>query len=55
VYRDCSQILVAGNLNAVAESLIFAKKQGVDMKAAINAVTQEGQPDHGNSQIWRHV
>ena len=33
-----NQILVAGNLNAVVEALIFARKQGVDLERAIDAV-----------------
>ncbi len=33
-----NQILVIGNLNAVAEALVFARKQGVDLTAAIDAV-----------------
>jgi 3-hydroxyisobutyrate dehydrogenase len=33
-----NQILVAGNLNAVCEALVFAQKQGVDVQKAIEAV-----------------
>jgi len=33
-----NQILVAGNLNAVVEALMFGKKQGVDLERAIDAV-----------------
>ena len=33
-----NQILVAGNLNAVVEALIFAQSQGVDLSKAIDAV-----------------
>ena len=33
-----NQILVAGNLNAVCEALVFAQKQGVDLQKAIKAV-----------------
>jgi 3-hydroxyisobutyrate dehydrogenase len=33
-----NQILVAGNLNAVCEALVFAQKQGVDTAKAIEAV-----------------
>jgi 3-hydroxyisobutyrate dehydrogenase len=33
-----NQILVAGNLNAVCEALVFAQKQGVDVNKAIEAV-----------------
>ena len=33
-----NQILVAGNLNAVCEALVFAQKQGVDLDKAIEAV-----------------
>jgi 3-hydroxyisobutyrate dehydrogenase len=33
-----NQILVAGNLNAVCEALVFAQKQGVDVGKAIEAV-----------------
>jgi 3-hydroxyisobutyrate dehydrogenase len=33
-----NQILVAGNLNAVCEALVFAQKQGVDLQKAIEAV-----------------
>ena len=33
-----NQILVAGNLNAVVEALVFAQKQGVDLEKAIAAV-----------------
>lgn len=33
-----NQILVAGNLNAVVEALVFAKKQGIDVGKAIEAV-----------------
>ena len=33
-----NQILVAGNLNAAVEALVFARKQGVDLKKAIEAV-----------------
>jgi 3-hydroxyisobutyrate dehydrogenase len=33
-----NQILVAGNLNAVCEALVFAQKQGVDLNKAIEAV-----------------
>ncbi len=33
-----NQILVAGTLNAVAEALVFAQKQGVDVATAIDAV-----------------
>jgi len=33
-----NQILVAGNLNAVVEALIFAQKSGVDVEKAIDAV-----------------
>jgi 3-hydroxyisobutyrate dehydrogenase len=33
-----NQILVVGNLNAVVEALVFAQKQGVDLKKAIEAV-----------------
>lgn len=33
-----NQILVSGTLNAVVESLIFAKKSGVDLEKAIEAV-----------------
>ena len=33
-----NQILVAGNLNAVVEALVFAQKQGVDLEKAIEAV-----------------
>ena len=33
-----NQILVAGNLNAVVEALIFAQKSGVDLEKAIDAV-----------------
>jgi 3-hydroxyisobutyrate dehydrogenase len=33
-----NQILVAGNLNAVVEALVFAQKQGVDLQKAIEAV-----------------
>lgn len=33
-----NQILVAGNLNAVVEALVFAQKQGVDLGRAIEAV-----------------
>jgi 3-hydroxyisobutyrate dehydrogenase len=33
-----NQILVAGNLNAVVEALMFGKKQGVDLVRAIDAV-----------------
>ena len=33
-----NQILVAGNLNATVEALVFAQKQGVDLEKAIEAV-----------------
>jgi 3-hydroxyisobutyrate dehydrogenase len=33
-----NQILVAGNLNATVEALLFARKQGVDLEKAIDAV-----------------
>ena len=33
-----NQILVAGNLNAVCEALVFAQKQGLDLEKAIEAV-----------------
>jgi len=33
-----NQILVAGNLNAVVEALMFGRKQGVDLERAIDAV-----------------
>ncbi len=33
-----NQILVVGNLNAVAEALVFAQKQGVDVEKAIEAI-----------------
>jgi 3-hydroxyisobutyrate dehydrogenase len=33
-----NQILVSGNLNAVVEALVFAKKQGIDIERAIEAV-----------------
>ncbi len=33
-----NQILVAGNLNAVVEALVFAQKSGVDLEKAIDAV-----------------
>jgi 3-hydroxyisobutyrate dehydrogenase len=33
-----NQILVAGNLNAAVEALVFAKKQGVDLDKAIEAI-----------------
>ena len=33
-----NQILVAGNLNAVCEALVFAQKQGLDLEKAIDAV-----------------
>lgn len=33
-----NQILIAGNLNAVAEALVFGQKAGVDLGKAINAV-----------------
>jgi 3-hydroxyisobutyrate dehydrogenase len=33
-----NQILVAGNLNATVEALVFARKQGVDLEKAIDAV-----------------
>lgn len=33
-----NQILVAGNLNAVVEALVFAKKQGINMEKAIEAI-----------------
>ncbi len=33
-----NQILVAGNLNAAVEALVFAKKQGVDLASAIDAI-----------------
>jgi 2-hydroxy-3-oxopropionate reductase len=33
-----NQILVAGNLNAVCEALVFAQKQGVDLQKTIEAV-----------------
>ena len=33
-----NQILVIGNLNAVVEALVFAQKQGVDLRQAIDAV-----------------
>jgi len=33
-----NQILVAGNLNAVAEALIFGQKAGVDLEKAISAI-----------------
>jgi 3-hydroxyisobutyrate dehydrogenase len=33
-----NQILVAGNLNAAVEALIFARKQGVDLDKAIDAI-----------------
>ena len=33
-----NQILVVGNLNAVAEALVFAQKQGVDLMRTIDAV-----------------
>lgn len=33
-----NQVLVAGTLNAVAEALVFAQKQGVDLEKAIDAV-----------------
>ena len=33
-----NQILVAGNLNAVAEALIFARSQGADLEKAVEAV-----------------
>ena len=33
-----NQILVAGNLNAVCEALVFSQKQGVDLQKAIEAV-----------------
>ncbi|UCG55329.1 MAG: NAD(P)-dependent oxidoreductase [Dehalococcoidia bacterium] len=33
-----NQILVAGNLNAVVEALVFAKKQGLDLDTAIDAI-----------------
>ena len=33
-----NQILVAGNLNAVVEALVFAQKQGIDLQKAIEAV-----------------
>ena len=38
VVKLVNQILVAGTLNAVAESLIFAQKSGVDLDKAIEAV-----------------
>jgi len=34
-----NQILVAGNLNAVVEALVFAKKSGVDLEKATSAVS----------------
>jgi len=34
-----NQILVAGNLNAVAEALVFGQKTGVDLEKAINAIS----------------
>jgi 3-hydroxyisobutyrate dehydrogenase len=33
-----NQILVAGNLNAVCEALVFAQKQGLDLEKAIDAL-----------------
>ncbi len=33
-----NQVLVAGNLNAAVEALMFAKKQGVDLVKAIDAI-----------------
>lgn len=33
-----NQVLVAGNLNAAVEALVFAKKQGVDLEKAIEAI-----------------
>jgi len=33
-----NQILVSGNLNAVVEALVFARKSGVDLEKAIDAV-----------------
>ncbi len=33
-----NQILVAGNLNAVVEALVFAQKAGIDLEKAIEAV-----------------
>lgn len=33
-----NQVLVAGNLNAVVEALVFGQKAGVDLDKAINAV-----------------
>jgi 3-hydroxyisobutyrate dehydrogenase len=33
-----NQILVAGNLNAVVEALVFARKQGIDLEKAIEAI-----------------
>jgi len=33
-----NQVLVAGNLNAVAEALVFGQKAGVDLDKAINAI-----------------
>ena len=33
-----NQILVAGNLNAVAEALVFGQKAGVNLEKAINAI-----------------
>ncbi len=33
-----NQILVAGNLNAVVEGLVFSQKAGVDLNKAINAI-----------------
>ena len=37
-----NQILVTGNLNAAVEALIFAKKQGVDLDRAIDAIKGGG-------------
>jgi 3-hydroxyisobutyrate dehydrogenase len=33
-----NQILVAGNLNAAVEALVFARKQGVDLEKAVDAI-----------------
>ena len=33
-----NQIVVAGNLNAAVEALVFARKQGVDLEKAIDAI-----------------
>jgi 3-hydroxyisobutyrate dehydrogenase len=37
-FKLMNQILVAGNLNAVVEALIFGRGQGVDLRRAIDAV-----------------